>query len=256
MRTEPALSELAPRWRVLLVGLGGLGCPAALALARAGVGTLRMVDDDVVDEANLHRQILYGPEDVGKDKLDAAGHALEPVARASGTRVEFVRTRFLPDNARELARGVDLVIEGADNFATKFLAADACHLEHRPLVHGAGLRWVGTAWSVAPGGRPCYRCLFEDVPSGPQLNCDGAGVMGPVVGLVGALMAELALRALSGRGARPELWTLDGKTDTLREVPVAARASCPLCGTAPSILDIDEARYLSERSALAESASS
>jgi len=256
LKTEPALSELASSWRVLLVGLGGLGCPAALALARAGVGTLRMVDDDVVDEANLHRQILYGPEDVGKDKLDAAGQALAPVARASGTRVEFVRSRFLPDNARKLARGVDLVIEGADNFATKFLAADACHLEHRPLVHGAGLRWVGTAWSVAARGRPCYRCLFEDVPSGPQLNCDGAGVMGPVVGIVGALMAELALRALSGRGTRSELWTLDGKTDTLREVPVAARASCPLCGTDPSILDIDEARYLSERSARAESASS
>ena len=256
LQVEPALSAQASSWRVLLVGLGGLGCPAALALARAGIGTLRMCDDDVVDEGNLHRQILFAAEDVGTDKLDAAGRALGPVARASGTRVEFVRERFLPENARELARGVDLVIEGADNFATKFLAADACHLEGRPVVHGAGLRWVGTAWSVAARGRPCYRCLFEDLPTGPQLNCDGAGVMGPVVGIIGALMAELALRALSGRGARPELWTLDGKADTLREVPVAARASCPLCGTTPSILEIDEARYRSDRSGLAESASS
>jgi molybdopterin/thiamine biosynthesis adenylyltransferase len=246
---ERQLTSPAAGWRVLLVGLGGLGCPAALALVRAGVGVLRLCDDDQVDEANLHRQILYRPEDVGSDKLSAAQRALEPWARASGTRIELVRSRFLPENARAMAREVDLVLEGADNFATKFLAADACHLERRPIVHGAGLRWLGTAWSVAPAGRPCYRCLFEDVPLEPQANCDAVGVMGPVVGIVGALMAELALRTLSAGGSSNQLWTLDGKTDTLRAVPVAARAGCPLCGSSPSIHDIEESRYLAGASA-------
>ncbi len=229
---------------VLLIGLGGLGCPAALALARAGIGRLVLCDDDTVDEGNLHRQILYGDADVGMDKLDAAERALAPVASSSGTHVELVRERFLPENARGLARGVDLIVEGADNFATKFLAADACYLERRPLVHGAGLRWHGTAWLVAAEGQPCYRCLFEDLPAGAQPSCDSAGVMGPVVGIVGALMAELALRALSGRSPRGEIWTLEGKTDTLRRVPVSARSDCSLCGARPSIRDVHESHYL------------
>jgi molybdopterin/thiamine biosynthesis adenylyltransferase len=229
---------------VLLIGLGGLGCPAALALVRSGVGVLQLCDDDRVDEANLHRQILYQGSDVGRDKLGAAERALGPEARRSGTRIELVRSRFLPENARALARGVDLVIEGADNFATKFLVADACHLERRPVVHGAGLRWAGTVWSVAPAGRPCYRCLFEDVPAQAQANCDAVGVMGPVVGILGACMAELGLRSLSAGGQRNELWTLDGKSDTLRSVPVAARPGCPLCGSQPTIHEIEEARYV------------
>lgn len=243
MTAEASSSGVAGA-RVLLVGLGGLGCPAALALVRAGVGELVLSDDDIVDEGNLHRQILYRPGHVGADKLDAAAAALQDEARRSGTRLRLVRSRLLPDNARELVRGVDLVVEGADNFATKFLAADACFLERRPIVHGAGIRWVGTAWAVSAAGQPCYRCLFEDVPSGPQANCDNAGVMGPVVGLVGALMAELALRVASGRPRFGELWTLDGKADSLRKVSVTARAACPLCGLAASIRDTDEARYL------------
>lgn len=229
---------------VLLIGLGGLGCPAALALARAGVGKLVLCDDDTVDEGNLHRQILYRDADVGADKLDAAERALAPAVESSGTRIDLARERFLPENARRLVRGADLVVEGADNFATKFLAADACHLERRPLVHGAGLRWHGTAWLVSPEGQPCYRCLFEDVPGGAQPSCDSAGVMGPVVGIVGALMAELALRALSGRSPLGEVWTFDGKTDNLRRVPVSARADCPLCGAHPSIRDVHESRYV------------
>jgi molybdopterin/thiamine biosynthesis adenylyltransferase len=228
----------------LLIGLGGLGCPAALALVRAGVGELCLCDDDIVDEGNLHRQILYGAGDVGSDKLDAAEAALESAARRSGTQLTLVRERFLPDNARRLAREVDVVIEGADNFATKFLVADACFLERRPVVHGAGIRWIGTAWSVAAAGRPCYRCLFEDVPTGPQASCDSAGVMGPMLGIVGALMAELALRALCGRPAHGEVWSLDAKRDSLRKASVQARAGCPLCGAAASIRDTEESRYL------------
>ena len=231
--------------RVLLIGLGGLGCPAALALVRAGVGELVLCDDDVVDEGNLHRQILYGTADVGVDKLDAARAALGREAARSGTRLTLVHERFLPDNARALARSVDVLIEGADNFATKFLAADAGRIEERPVVHGAGIRWLGTAWAVAPSGRPCYRCLFEDVPHGQQPNCDSAGVMGPVVGVVGACMAELALRVAGGQPRWGELWSFDGKADALRRVAVSARPDCPLCGTSPSIGDTDESRYQS-----------
>jgi molybdopterin/thiamine biosynthesis adenylyltransferase len=230
--------------RALLIGLGGLGCPAALALVRAGVGELVLCDDDVVDEGNLHRQILYGPADVGKDKLEAARASLSAEAARSGTRLTLVRSRFLPDNARELVRSADLVLEGADNFATKFLVADACHIERRPVVHGAGIRWVGTAWAVAPGGQPCYRCLFEDVPVGPQANCDSAGVMGPMVGVIGAMMAELALRIAAGRPTYSELWSFDAKADALRKVLVSARGSCALCGGAASIHDTEESRYL------------
>jgi molybdopterin/thiamine biosynthesis adenylyltransferase len=243
LSNNPAPAD-APVGRILLIGLGGLGCPAALALTRAGVSELLLCDDDVVDEGNLHRQILYREGDVGADKLDAAKASLSHEAARSGTELRLVRQRFLPENARELVREVDLVIEGADNFATKFLVADACFLERRPVVHGAAIRWVGTAWAVASEGVPCYRCLFEDVPLGPQASCDNAGVMGPLVGIVGALMAELALRALSGRPAFGELWSLDGKTEALRKVPVTARAACPLCGAAASIRDTDEARYL------------
>ncbi|MCC6216302.1 MAG: HesA/MoeB/ThiF family protein [Polyangiaceae bacterium] len=229
--------------RVLVVGMGGLGCPAALALAGAGVGTLVLADDDVVEESNLHRQLLYALADVGADKLDAAGRALSESFPA--TRVELVRSRLLPENARALVRSVDVVVEGADNFATKFLACDAAWLERVPVVHSAAIRWVGTAWAVGPRGRPCYRCLFEDVPGGAQESCDAAGVLGPVVGLVGALAAELVLSVLSGD---PSVFGVvcgyDGKRDRLRPTPVAARPECPLCGVAPTVLDVAEARYL------------
>jgi molybdopterin/thiamine biosynthesis adenylyltransferase len=229
--------------RVLLVGLGGLGCPAAAVLARAGGVELWLCDDDQVDITNLHRQILYREADVGHDKLDAAKAALV-AAGAEAAQIVLVRSRFLPENARQLLREVDLVLEGADNFATKFLAADAAHLEQRPIVHGAAVRFVATAWAVPASGAPCYRCLFEDVPPGAQQGCSEAGVMGPVVGFCGALMADLALRILSGDASAFEaLYTYDGQSDRLRQVKPTRRADCPLCGASASILDIEESRY-------------
>ncbi len=241
-RTDP--QTLAGK-SALFVGVGGLGCPAALALTRAGIGRVVLADDDLVDVSNLHRQILYGEDDVGKDKLAAARRTL---LRRGGTEqsIELVPTRLLPENARTLVKGVDVVVEGADNFATKFLCADACRLEERPVVHGAAVRWVGTALAVGPRGTPCYRCLFEDVPPGDaDERCATAGVMGPVCGLVGALMADLALRVLtSDLSAFGTIHCYDGARDRLRAVDVPARASCPLCGAVPSIADIDESRYL------------
>jgi adenylyltransferase/sulfurtransferase len=228
----------------LIVGVGGLGCPAALALVRAGVGRVVLADDDLVEAANLHRQILFDERDVGRSKLDAARETL--LGRGATDRgVELYRGRLLPDTARELVRSVDVVVEGSDNFATKFLAADASFLERRAVVHGAAIRWQGTAWLVPPGGAPCYRCLFEDVPAGAQLGCSEAGVMGPVVGFVGALMADLALRFLVGdESAAGSITSYDGKRDRLRATSVPARPDCPLCGQR-LIADLIETRYVS-----------
>jgi molybdopterin/thiamine biosynthesis adenylyltransferase len=227
---------------VLVVGVGGLGCPAALALARAGARLL-LADDDQVELSNLHRQILYGDADVGRDKLDAARGALLDAGAAS---VELARTRLLPETARELMLRADLVVEGSDNFATKFLAADAAHLTGRPIVHGAAVRWHGTAWAVGSEGRPCYRCLFEDIlPDELAPGCDVAGVVGPAVGVVGALLADLALDLLAGERLRlGQVLSFDGKRVTLRAARIHPRADCPLCGTEPTLLELERARYL------------
>jgi molybdopterin/thiamine biosynthesis adenylyltransferase len=227
--------------RVLAVGVGGLGCPALLALAHAGVGHVALCDDDEVDRTNLHRQILFDDADVGAPKLDAAARALA----AAAPRMELVlhRTRVLPGNALALVQGADVVIEGSDNFATKFLVADACALAGVPVVHASAVRWVGTALAVGPRGGPCYRCLFEDVPRGDAPNCAEAGVMGPVVGVVGAAQADLALARLDGRPVDGTLVTFDGRTRELRRRTIPARGDCPLCGRAPRIRRIAAETY-------------
>lgn len=229
----------------LVVGIGGLGCPAALALAEAGVGRIVLCDDDFVDITNLHRQILFSEGDVGLHKLDAAERALYRAGARPGS-IELVRSRLLPENARELVRGVDVVLEGADNFATKFLCADACFLERRPVVHAAAVRFQATVLCVAAEGAPCYRCLFEDLPSGQAApNCAEAGVLGPVVGFAGALLADRALSVLSSDSSVfGSLLSYDGKTDRAREHSLAARARCALCGSERSIDSITYARYM------------
>jgi molybdopterin/thiamine biosynthesis adenylyltransferase len=236
------LSALAQK-SALVVGAGGLGCPAALVLLAAGVGRLALADDDVVDVTNLHRQILYRDEDVGRDKLDAALAALGAEA-ASFQKLEAVRTRLLPDNARSLVRGFDVVVEGADNYATKFLTADACRLEGRPVVHGAAVRFRATAFSVSPLGAPCYRCVFEDLPPADAgLTCAEAGVTGPLVGVAGALMADLALDVLAGTPRYGTLYTFDGLADRLRPLALGPRPGCALCGTSPKISRIEKLCY-------------
>jgi len=229
--------------RVLVVGMGGLGCPAALVLARAGIGTIGMSDDDVVDASNLHRQILFAESDVGKHKLDVAPGALAELA--PGVRVVVHRTRILPENAVELVSGYDVVVEGSDNFATKFLVADACAIAGVAVVHGAAVRWHGTAFAVSARARPCYRCLFEDIPHEHVQNCAEAGVMGPAVGVVAAFQADFALQIVDGRDVSGELISFDGQTAGVRRHSVRARDTCALCGNVKSISTIDRSRYVS-----------
>ena len=229
--------------RVLLVGVGGLGCPAAMALVRAGVTRLGLCDDDEVERTNLHRQILFAECDVGASKVDAAARALRTIEPALDLRLH--RTRLLPDGAVALVRDYDLVLEGSDNFATKFLAADACALARVPVVHASAVRWVGTAFAVGVRGRPCYRCLFEDVlPAADAPSCTEAGVMGPVVGVVAAAQVDRGLALLDGRDVGGQLVTFDGRSGALRRRAVPPRRDCPLCGDAPRIGRIEAERYV------------
>jgi len=239
------------RARVLVVGVGGLGCPAALALARAGVGTLGLADDDDVELSNLHRQILFTEADVGRPKVDVAAAALRRLAPE--IVIEQHATRLLPGNAIDLVARYDLVVEGSDNFATKFLAADACRVARRAIVHGAAVRWHGTALAVGAEARPCYRCLFEDLPREGAPNCAEAGVIGPVVGVVAAVQADLALGLLLGRSRGSDvagtLVTFDGKTLASRRRTLAPRAECLLCGPSATEPRIEPSRYATSPSA-------
>lgn len=224
---------------ILLVGLGGIGAPAALVLAasEAFSGTLRLVDDDVVDVLNLHRQILFGHADVGAPKIDAARR----LAR-SGLVIDARRERATPERIQALLSGVDVVLDGSDNFATKFLVADAARLAKIAVVTGAAVEWRGTVFSARASAGACYRCLFEDVPREAQPACADVGVMGPIVGLVGTLAADAALRLLQGSAESGELLAVAADGGVRRHV-VAQRPGCALCGVEPTITDVVRARY-------------
>jgi molybdopterin/thiamine biosynthesis adenylyltransferase len=150
----------------------------------------------------------------------------------------------VPEVALSIVREYDVVVEGSDNFATKFLAADACGLAGVPVVHASAVRWIGTVLAVGASKRPCYRCLFEDLPAGDAAaNCATAGVMGPVVGVVAALQADLALSIVDGERVDGQLCTFDGRTDAMRRRQLRPRRDCALCGSAPRIRRIDPDVY-------------
>ena len=215
------------RARVLMVGAGGLGAPAALYLAAAGVGTLGLVDPDVVSLSNLQRQVLYGSADVGAAKTAAAARRLS----ALNPHVETVAHAFAVDaaNARELVRGYDLVLDGTDDFATRFAVADACADEGRTLVSGALGRWTGQVGVFA--GRPCYRCLTPEIPPDAE-TCAVVGVVGALAGVIGAMMALEAVKIVAGAGEplTGRLLIYDALAAESRTVRVGADPACPVCG--------------------------
>jgi molybdopterin/thiamine biosynthesis adenylyltransferase len=227
--------------RILLVGTGGVGAPCAIALAEAGVGSLLIADEDNVEVENLHRQLLFGDADIGQSKPAVAKRALE--SRRPGLAVDVFLGRALPSTVEKLVRNVHAVVDATDNFASRFLLADACRLLGVPVVHAAAIRWMGTAVSTAPQGRPCYRCLFEDLPDAAP-DCATAGIVGPVCGVIGGIAAEMALLAAIGNARLfGHVATFDGKTDALRLVEIPRRTGCPLCGSEPTIKDLVESRY-------------
>ena len=220
--------------RVLVVGMGGLGCPAVQYLAAAGVGRLTLVDDDRVELTNLQRQPLYGEADLGRSKVEVAAARLR--ALNSTIRVEPLVERITAANVLELARLHDLVLDGTDSLSARYLLADGCHLAGVLLVHAALRRFEGQV-ALFPSGGPCYRCLFPRPPPPEAVeDCATAGVLGAVPGLLGSLQALEALKWLLRIGSREaRLLLLDGLAGTVQRVALAQRADCPLCGESPTI---------------------
>jgi molybdopterin/thiamine biosynthesis adenylyltransferase len=213
--------------RVLIVGAGGLGAPAALYLAAAGVGTLVLVDPDQVERSNLQRQVLYAEGDIGRPKAGAAEARL--VELNSAIEIEGLTVALTPDNAHELVRGFDLVLDGTDDFATRFSVNAACVAAGIPLVSGAIGRWTGQVGVFA--GKPCYRCLVPDIPPDAE-TCSAVGVVGALAGVIGSLMALEAIKLLVGAGEPlvGRLLIYDALAAQARTVKIGPDPECPVCG--------------------------
>jgi molybdopterin-synthase adenylyltransferase len=222
--------------RILIIGLGGLGSPASLYLAAAGVGTIGLVDNDQVDLSNLQRQIVHFNADVAVAKVESAAaklRALNPDVKVV-THELFVKA----DNIMELVRDYDFVIDGTDSFVTKFLINDGCVLAGVPYSHGGILRFDGQTTTVLPGRSACYRCVFrEPPPAGAAPTCAEAGVLGAIAGMLGTIQAAEALKYVIGVGEvlSDRLLTFDAKRMSFRTIKLTRQKSCPLCGEAPVI---------------------
>ena len=224
--------------KALILGAGGLGSPSAIYLALAGVGTIGLVDFDVVEISNLQRQVLHHTADIGRPKLQSAKDNLK--AYNPDVNVVLHEVRLESDNAREIISQYDMVINGADNFATRYLVNDACYLEGKPLIDGSILIFDGQSTVFIPG-QGCYRCLFPSPPPpGMVPNCAEAGVLGALTGLVGSIQATEALKLMIGIGESlsSRLLLIDALSMNFREVKIKRNPNCPLCGDNPTINEL------------------
>ena len=222
--------------RVLCIGAGGLGSPLALYLGAAGVGTLGLVDFDVVDYTNLQRQIIHTTADVGRKKLDSAADKLKAINPLINVRP--FDTRLSSDNALELFRDFDIIVDGTDNFPTRYLVNDACVLTGKPNVYGSIFRFEGQASVFATEQGPCYRCLYpEPPPPGLVPSCAEGGVLGILPGLVGVIQATEVIKLVLGKGEPliGRLLLVDALAMKFRELKLRKNPDCPVCGTHPTI---------------------
>ena len=229
--------------RVLIVGAGGLGSPAALYLAAAGVGTLGIVDDDVVDDSNLQRQVIHSTERLGMGKAASAREAI--TALNPDVQVITHETRLSKENVLDILRDYDVILDGTDNFATRYLINDACVLLDKPNVHGSIFRFEGQATTFLADDGPCYRCLFPSPPP-PELapSCAEAGVLGLLPGMIGMVQATEAAKLVLGIGEPliGRLLTYDALAMEFRELRLARDPNCPMCGPGAPV-SLDEIEY-------------
>ena len=223
--------------RVLCIGAGGLGSPAALYLAAAGVGTIGLVDFDAVDLSNLQRQILHGTKDVGRKKVESARDRLREINPAIA--IELHDERFTSANARDMVARYDVVVDGSDNFPTRYLSNDVCVWNRKPNVYGSVFRFEGQATVFAPHlGGPCYRCLFPEPPApGTVPNCAEAGVLGVLPGIIGSIQANEAIKLILhvGEPLTGRLLHFDALKMRFREFNLRRDPECPVCGESPTI---------------------
>ncbi len=224
--------------KVLIVGAGGLGSPSAVYLALAGVGTVGIVDFDVVDISNLQRQILHQHADIGRPKVVSAAETLR--AYNPDVNVQIHEAPMTSENAMEIISQYDVVVNGVDNFPTRYLVNDACYFLNKPLVDGSILMFDGQATVYLPG-QGCYRCLFPTPPPpGAVPNCSEAGVLGAMTGLVGSIQATETLKLLLGIGESlvSRLLLIDALSMDFRTVKIRQNPKCPLCGAEPTVTEL------------------
>jgi molybdopterin/thiamine biosynthesis adenylyltransferase len=226
--------------RILLIGAGGLGCPSALYLAAAGVGTLGIIDYDAVDLSNLQRQILHSEQEVGNPKAESAARRLKGIN--SEIKVVPILERLSRDNAMRIVSNYDIVVNGCDNFPTRYLINDACVFAKKPLVDGSIFRFEGQVAVFHPaGGGPCYRCLYPEPPP-PEMapSCAEAGVLGVLPGIIGSIQAVEAIKLALGTGdvLVGRLLMYDALSQRFREMKVRRDPKCPVCGDKPTIKEL------------------
>ena len=236
---------------VLIIGAGGLGAPAALYLAAAGVGHIGIVDADEVDLSNLQRQVIHATADIGKAKVKSAKESMEAIN--PDVKVSTYRMFVDSTNVRELIREYDFIIDGTDNFPAKFLINDACVLEKKPFSHAGIIRFQGQLMTYVPGEGPCYRCVFKNPPPKDAVpTCKQAGVIGAMAGTVGTLQAMEAIKYLIGKGdlLTGKLLTYDALKMEFRKINLKKDCNCAVCGEHPTILEpIDYEQVVCEETA-------
>ncbi|HEX8948830.1 MAG TPA: molybdopterin-synthase adenylyltransferase MoeB [Dissulfurispiraceae bacterium] len=227
--------------KVFIVGAGGLGCPVGYYLAAAGVGTIGMVDNDTVELSNLQRQIAHSTKTLGMLKIDSAKATFE--ALNPDVKVMGVKERIAKDNIMALLKDYDIVVDGSDNFPTRYLVNDACVMLKKPLVSGAILRFEGQVTTIVPGEGHCYRCLFEEMPpAGLVPSCQEAGVIGAIPGVVGSLQAIEVVKLILGKGEvlKNTLLIYDALRTTFRRVNIPKNPDCAVCGGHPTITELGD----------------
>jgi molybdopterin/thiamine biosynthesis adenylyltransferase len=225
--------------KVFIVGAGGLGCPVGYYLTAAGVGTIALIDNDTVEMSNLQRQIAHNVNTIGMPKVESAKKTFE--ALNPDVNVVAIQKRMSKDDIIDLIKDYDIVVDGSDNFPTRYLVNDACFMAGKPLVSGAILRFEGQVTTILPGDGPCYRCLFEEPPPpGLVPSCQEAGVLGVLPGVIGGLQATEVLKLILGKGdvLKGELLIYNALKTTFRKVKVPKNPSCPLCGGNPTITEL------------------